>query len=206
MISWSPGEWNSLWWCWRVSGGGRNSWSPLHGARDLCQHSWRIHVRVRGRVQTRLHQHHVSASGHVSRGQRHVWWWCHVYQHWSRSIYVSVSRKILWRWVQLSTWAKNISLINITHHLAAVCEPQCDNGGQCSAPDTCTCPPGYSGSHCQNDVDECALGAEVHKCVGDSVCVNRVGECWPITDQYYLITNQSQPSTYFHTLPMTNHN
>ena len=55
----------------------------------------------------------------------------------------------------------------------AVCSPPCDNGGQCVSPDQCQCGPGYSGSHCQEDVDECQLGPAVHRCGAGSVCVNR---------------------------------
>ena len=39
--------------------------------------------------------------------------------------------------------------------------------------DQCQCGPGYSGSHCQEDVDECQLGPAVHRCGAGSVCVNR---------------------------------
>ena len=39
----------------------------------------------------------------------------------------------------------------------------------------CSCPPGYTGSHCQLDLDECSLGPAVHGCGEEAVCVNRVG-------------------------------
>ncbi|KAH1179188.1 hypothetical protein KIL84_021771 [Mauremys mutica] len=38
----------------------------------------------------------------------------------------------------------------------AICRLPCQNGGSCSAPDRCTCPPGWMGKSCQTDVDECA--------------------------------------------------
>ena len=37
--------------------------------------------------------------------------------------------------------------INIAH--AAVCNPSCQNGGTCTAPNTCSCPPTWDGSYCQ---------------------------------------------------------
>ena len=43
------------------------------------------------------------------------------------------------------------------------------------APDDCDCAPGYTGNHCQLDLDECSLGPTVHGCGEDSVCVNKVG-------------------------------
>ena len=67
-----------------------------------------------------------------------------------------------------------------------MCEPGCDNGGQCVSPDTCTCPPGYSGSQCQHDINECDLGEEIHGCGGDSVCVNRIGWHYCACRQGYM--------------------
>ena len=60
-------------------------------------------------------------------------------------------------------------------NITAVCDVPCHNGGRCAAPNICECAPGYTGSNCQEDINECLLGEEVHKCKGDSVCVNRVG-------------------------------
>ena len=34
--------------------------------------------------------------------------------------------------------------------LLALCSPGCENGGTCTAPDTCDCVTGYSGDRCQN--------------------------------------------------------
>ncbi|XP_071963390.1 uncharacterized protein [Antedon mediterranea] len=38
-----------------------------------------------------------------------------------------------------------------------VCQPQCQNNGQCTGPNNCDCPEGYDGSRCQHDVNECEL-------------------------------------------------
>ena len=43
------------------------------------------------------------------------------------------------------------------------------------APDHCECAPGYTGDHCEQDVDECSLGDKIHGCGGESVCVNKAG-------------------------------
>ena len=34
---------------------------------------------------------------------------------------------------------------------AAVCLVPCVNGGTCSAPDTCTCPDGFTGDTCESE-------------------------------------------------------
>ena len=36
----------------------------------------------------------------------------------------------------------------------AVCDPECQNGGTCSAPSTCVCTIGYVGDYCQTGVFE----------------------------------------------------
>ncbi|XP_055505149.1 protein kinase C-binding protein NELL1-like [Leucoraja erinacea] len=55
----------------------------------------------------------------------------------------------------------------------AFCEGGCRNGGTCVAPEVCVCPPGFTGSTCQTDIDECATG--LHSCWNDSVCINLEG-------------------------------
>ncbi|XP_066933095.1 EGF-like and EMI domain-containing protein 1 [Clytia hemisphaerica] len=40
-----------------------------------------------------------------------------------------------------------------------VCNPVCVNG-ECAAPSTCSCQPGFDGSQCESDIDECALGSD----------------------------------------------
>ncbi|KAM4020612.1 epidermal growth factor-like protein 7 isoform 1-T2 [Anomaloglossus baeobatrachus] len=51
------------------------------------------------------------------------------------------------------------------------CRLQCQNGGTCVAYNKCQCPEGWSGNHCQTDVDECASGQ--HRC--SQSCINTSG-------------------------------
>jgi len=69
----------------------------------------------------------------------------------------------------------NLGFIGDGYNCEPVCDVPCHNGGKCVAPSVCECAPGYSGTNCQEDINECLLGEDVHKCLGDSVCVNRVG-------------------------------
>ncbi|XP_068609168.1 epidermal growth factor-like protein 7 [Brachionichthys hirsutus] len=52
----------------------------------------------------------------------------------------------------------------------AVCGRPCANGGACSKPNRCSCPPGWTGRQCQTDVDECGEG---RRCAQE--CVNTAG-------------------------------
>ncbi|XP_074600122.1 protein kinase C-binding protein NELL2-like isoform X2 [Brevipalpus obovatus] len=62
-----------------------------------------------------------------------------------------------------------------------VCEHKCQNGGRCTAPDTCSCRRGFTGQFCEKDIDECSLG--IHQCHPNSKCINKPGwyvcECLP---------------------------
>ncbi|KAM9545736.1 protein kinase C-binding protein NELL1-like isoform 2-T2 [Salvelinus alpinus] len=55
----------------------------------------------------------------------------------------------------------------------AFCEEGCRSGGTCVSPNTCVCPSGFTGLHCETDIDECAT--QTHTCWNDSVCVNLPG-------------------------------
>ncbi|NXJ81546.1 EGFL7 protein, partial [Trogon melanurus] len=53
----------------------------------------------------------------------------------------------------------------------ALCWVPCQNGGSCTFPGRCACPPGWMGQACQTDVDECA--DQSHGCA--QLCVNTAG-------------------------------
>lgn len=53
----------------------------------------------------------------------------------------------------------------------AICIIPCQNGGDCSQPDTCTCLPGWSGNYCEQDVNECY--SQEHRCAQH--CINTAG-------------------------------
>ncbi|XP_051633234.1 protein kinase C-binding protein NELL1 isoform X1 [Manacus candei] len=55
----------------------------------------------------------------------------------------------------------------------AFCEEGCRYGGTCIAPNKCLCPSGFTGSHCEKDIDECAEG--IIECHNHSRCVNLPG-------------------------------
>ncbi|XP_033127691.1 uncharacterized protein LOC117125331 [Anneissia japonica] len=52
-----------------------------------------------------------------------------------------------------------------------VCEPHCQNNGQCVGPNTCDCPDTYSGKSCEEDIDECTENND--NC--DQICENLPG-------------------------------
>ena len=61
-------------------------------------------------------------------------------------------------------------------YLAIVCEPECQNGGTCSAPDVCDCATGYMGDQCQTGEFQCfrsaiLLSIEICNCFCLAVCV-----------------------------------
>ncbi|XP_076331201.1 protein kinase C-binding protein NELL2-like isoform X2 [Tachypleus tridentatus] len=71
-----------------------------------------------------------------------------------------------------------------------LCNQTCLNGGNCVAPNICSCRRGFTGPSCEIDVDECSLG--LHQCHPNSQCINMPGwyycDCLP-GYQSYLVDN-----------------
>lgn len=44
---------------------------------------------------------------------------------------------------------------------AAVCEPPCQNGGECYAPGHCVCPDGWGGSLCETGAIQLKVAKEL---------------------------------------------
>ncbi|KAA0195560.1 hypothetical protein FBUS_01020 [Fasciolopsis buskii] len=54
-----------------------------------------------------------------------------------------------------------------------ICPRGCQNRGKCTQPGTCLCAPGFTGSSCEYDLNECLLG--IHQCGSNAVCLNLPG-------------------------------
>ena len=54
----------------------------------------------------------------------------------------------------------NASLLYV--YCAAVCTSSCQNGGTCTAPNTCTCDVGYTGMQCETGTHKFCLVQDTH--------------------------------------------
>ncbi|ELU18736.1 hypothetical protein CAPTEDRAFT_147203, partial [Capitella teleta] len=72
-----------------------------------------------------------------------------------------------------------------------VCLKPCENGGECIAPDLCSCPNGFTGNRCEIDIDECK--ERIAECHENSECVNLRGsyQC-KCREGYYSIHPNNQ--------------
>uniref|UniRef100_A0A670IFN9 Neural EGFL like 1 n=1 Tax=Podarcis muralis TaxID=64176 RepID=A0A670IFN9_PODMU len=66
-----------------------------------------------------------------------------------------------------------VSVQGDSAYCEAFCEEGCRYGGTCVAPNKCACPSGFTGNHCEKDIDECAEG--IIECHNHSRCVNLPG-------------------------------
>uniref|UniRef100_A0A182FDB0 EGF-like domain-containing protein n=3 Tax=Anopheles albimanus TaxID=7167 RepID=A0A182FDB0_ANOAL len=68
-----------------------------------------------------------------------------------------------------------------------VCRTACRNGGQCVAPDRCSCPKGFTGAHCEQDVNECR---EFKPC--DQTCYNTEGSYYCTCRDGFMLQSDRQ--------------
>ena len=70
-----------------------------------------------------------------------------------------------------------VTLVFLSYY-AAICDPSCVSGqGRCSAPNSCSCYPGYVGSRCQQS---CPTGSYGQNCASRCRCQNS-GVCNAVT-------------------------
>ncbi|XP_052871920.1 epidermal growth factor-like protein 7 [Anopheles cruzii] len=68
-----------------------------------------------------------------------------------------------------------------------VCQTNCRNGGQCTAPDRCSCPKGFTGALCELDVNEC----KEHKPC-DQTCYNTEGSFYCACREGFMLHSDRQ--------------
>ncbi|KAH8365874.1 hypothetical protein KR093_006744 [Drosophila rubida] len=68
-----------------------------------------------------------------------------------------------------------------------ICSTRCQNGGNCTAPQTCSCPAGFTGRYCEQDVNEC----EAEKPC-DQHCVNTQGSYYCRCRQGFVLQADRQ--------------
>ena len=100
-------------------------------------------------------------------------WWT-VHSCWNMQLY----RRLDWRSVSTryvsycSQFTILVDLLNklewssvhLTHKqffFLARCDPPCQNGGHCSAPNRCTCPNRWQGKHCERGTNQAAITERV---------------------------------------------
>ncbi|XP_033159007.1 uncharacterized protein LOC117140285 [Drosophila mauritiana] len=68
-----------------------------------------------------------------------------------------------------------------------ICSARCQNGGNCTAPSTCSCPPGFTGRFCEQDVDECQTEKPC-----DQQCINTHGSYFCRCRQGFVLQSDQQ--------------
>lgn len=70
-------------------------------------------------------------------------------------------------------------------NFAAVCNPLCHNGGQCIAPNKCSCPNKYEGDHCEHQ-----MGCSTKPILQNAVVSNcDLDKCTISCDKGYALSN-----------------
>lgn len=67
------------------------------------------------------------------------------------------------------------------------CRTPCKNGGRCTAPETCSCPAGFIGAQCQEDVNECKLNKPC-----DQTCYNTEGSYYCTCREGFMLQADRQ--------------
>eukprot|EP00099_Drosophila_melanogaster_P020846 NP_647898.3 slowdown, isoform A [Drosophila melanogaster] len=68
-----------------------------------------------------------------------------------------------------------------------ICSARCQNGGNCTAPSTCSCPTGFTGRFCEQDVDECQTEKPC-----DQQCINTHGSYFCRCRQGFVLQSDQQ--------------
>ncbi|XP_030385730.1 epidermal growth factor-like protein 7 [Scaptodrosophila lebanonensis] len=71
--------------------------------------------------------------------------------------------------------------------LKPICTSPCKNGGNCTAPETCSCPAGFTGNSCEQDIDECRLDKPC-----DQKCVNTQGSYYCLCRPGFVLQPDQQ--------------
>ncbi|XP_055630467.1 protein HEG homolog 1 [Toxorhynchites rutilus septentrionalis] len=96
--------------------------------------------------------------------------------------YHPVKREV---YVCCAGWETSTTIADGCHN--PICRSQCRNGGRCTAPDTCSCPAGYAGSLCEQDINECKIDKPC-----DQTCYNTEGSYYCTCREGFILQPDRQ--------------